>query len=219
MSQISRGDPTRNGFIGQSEPASTFRPPHVKFFKQRPPVEHRPLPALRHPAAEIRHVHALLRVENLAHRLWEPAAGRGAIVNVLRAAGHDVLASDLVDYGVPGQASARDFLMERRADVDAIVTNPPFKSAEEFVARALDLCPRVIMLLRLAFLESDRRRHILENRGLARVHVFRKRLPMMHRDGWEGRKANSGMAFAWFVWNRAHAGPATINRVSWETAQ
>ena len=56
MSQISPGDPTRNGFIGQSEPASTFRPPHVKFFKQRPPVEHRPLPARRHPAAEIRHV-------------------------------------------------------------------------------------------------------------------------------------------------------------------
>jgi hypothetical protein len=26
---------------------------------------------------------------------------------------------------------------------------------------------------------------------LARVYVFRKRLPMMHRDGWEGRKSNS----------------------------
>jgi hypothetical protein len=92
-------------------------------------------------------------------------------------------------------------------------------TGEQFVARALELSPRVIMLLRLAFLESDRRRHILENRGLARVHVFHKRLPMMHRDGWEDRKANSGMAFAWFVWNRAHAGPATINRVSWEIAQ
>jgi hypothetical protein len=57
------------------------------------------------------------------------------------------------------------------------------------------------MLLRLAFYESVRRTPILENRGLARVHVFRKRLPMMHRDGWEGRKANSGMAFAWFVWD------------------
>ena len=29
-------------------------------------------------------VEALLRVEALPHRLWEPAAGRGAIVNVLR---------------------------------------------------------------------------------------------------------------------------------------
>ena len=32
-------------------------------------------------------VDALLRVEQLPHWLWEPAAGRGAIVNVLRAAG------------------------------------------------------------------------------------------------------------------------------------
>jgi hypothetical protein len=50
------------------------------------------------------------------------------------------------------------------------------------------------------------------------VHVFRKRLPMMHRDGWNGRKANSGMAFAWFIWDRAYTGPTTIDRISWEEA-
>ena len=48
------------------------------------------------------------------------------------------------------------------------------------------------------------------------IHVFRKRLPMMHRDNWQGRKANSGMAFAWFVWSRGHQGPTTIDRISWE---
>jgi hypothetical protein len=59
--------------------------------------------------------------------------------------------------------------------------------------------------------------HILENRGLARVHVFRKRLPMMHRDQWAGRKANSGMAFMWAVWIRGYNdGPTIINRISWE---
>jgi hypothetical protein len=73
------------------------------------------------------------------------------------------------------------------------------------------------MLLRLAFLESERRSKILEGRGLARVHLFRKRLPMMHRDGWQGRKANSGMAFGWFVWIRGYNnGPTIINRISWE---
>ena len=41
-------------------------------------------------------VHALLRAEKLPHFLWEPACGPGAIVNVLRGAGHTVLASDLV---------------------------------------------------------------------------------------------------------------------------
>jgi len=47
------------------------------------------------------------------------------------------------------------------------------------------------------------------------VHVFRKRLPRMHRDGWEGRKASSGMSFAWFVWERGYTGPTTIDRISW----
>jgi hypothetical protein len=165
-------------------------------------------------------VKALLRVEELPHRLWEPAAGRGAIVNALRAAGHEVLASDLVDYGDPTHFSRRDFLLEKLpTGCEAIVTNPPFKLAEEFVAHALDICPRVIMLLRLAFLESARRTPILEGRGLTRIHVFRRRLPMMHRDQWTGPKANSGMAFAWFVWDRAHTGPTTIHRLSWEESK
>jgi hypothetical protein len=162
-------------------------------------------------------VEALLKVETLPHRVWEPAAGRGAIVDVLRSAGHKVYASDLINYGYPLH-STRDFLLEPAAPrgVEAIVTNPPFQFAEKFVAHALEIAPMVVMLLRLAFLESERRCSILENCGLARVHVFRKRLPMMHRDGWEGRKANSGMSFAWFVWDCVHRGPTTVDRISWE---
>jgi hypothetical protein len=163
-------------------------------------------------------VEALLRVELLPLRIWEPAAGRGAIVNVLRAAGHEVIASDISDYDIPSHFAGRDFFLETKLPkgVEAIVTNPPYQWAEEFVAHALDLAPVTIMLLRLAFLESERRCGILEGRGLARVHVFRKRIPMMHRDGWEGRRASSAMPFAWYVWDRAHRGPTTIDRISWE---
>jgi hypothetical protein len=46
--------------------------------------------------------------------------------------------------------------------------------------------------------------------------MFRRRLPMMHRDEWAGRKANSGMAFAWFAWDRDHRGAAIIDRISWD---
>jgi hypothetical protein len=161
-------------------------------------------------------VEALLRVEQIPHRIWEPAAGRGAIVRVLRDHGHAVIASDIHNYG--NLLFVSDFLAQERlpAGCEAIVTNPPFRLAEEFVAHALELAPLVIMLLRLAFLESERRCRILEGRGLARVHVFRKRLPMMHRDQWVGRKANSGMAFAFFVCDRNHKGPTTIDRISWE---
>ena len=56
---------------------------------------------------------ALLRAERLPKRLWEPACGPGAIVRVLRGAGHTVLATDLIDYQSPDQDHGRrDFLLE-----------------------------------------------------------------------------------------------------------
>jgi hypothetical protein len=79
--------------------------------------------------------------------------------------------------------------------------------AKEFVEHALHMAPRVYMLLRLGFLESDRRSSILDGGHLSRVHVFRKRLPMMHRNGWDGRQAGSAIAYAWFVWDRQHNTP------------
>ena len=169
-------------------------------------------------------VRALLAVEKIpAGAIWEPACGPGAIVRVLKEAGHRVYATDLVDYASPDQDAARiDFLLEQQAPdfhIGAIITNPPYKLAGQFVRHALPLCPRVIMLLRLAFLESDRRSSILDGGQLARVHVFRNRLPMMHREGWDGPRASSSIAFAWFVWDRLHSGPTELHRISWEAAQ
>jgi hypothetical protein len=165
-------------------------------------------------------VEALLRVLPLpAGAIWEPACGRGAIANVLRGQGHSVVCTDLVDYGVdPTATYGVDFLKTRELPpgITCILTNPPYSIANEFVAHALELCPNVVMLLRLAFLESERRSPILDGAGLRRVFVFRKRLPMMHRDGWEGRKASSGMAFAWFVWERGYRGHPITQRISWE---
>jgi hypothetical protein len=161
-------------------------------------------------------VHALLKVEKLPHKIWEPCCGSGNIAGTLIGAGHAVMASDLYDYnyGSPGV----DFLAtEIRPSADAIVTNPPYRLGQVFVERALELkVPLVIMLLRLAFLESERRARILERSGLARIHVFRNRLPMMHRRGWDGPKASSAIPFAWFVWERGYHGPTTIDRISWE---
>lgn len=160
-------------------------------------------------------VHALLAVERFQGIIWEPACGPGAIASVLLNAGHDVYSTDLVDYGFG--RSGVDFLMETKAPfgVTAIITNPPFKLADEFARHAVKLVPKVAMLLRLAFLESERRTDLLEQSGLARVYVFRNRLPMMHRAGWEGPKAGSATAFAWFVWERGHLGPAQLHRISW----
>jgi hypothetical protein len=162
-------------------------------------------------------VEALLRVESLPYRVWEPACGPGAIVRILRARGHKVIASDTVNYGCEYQILS-DFLEleEGIVDIECIMTNPPYQLAEKFVRQALGFSPLVILLLRLAFLESVRRTEILEKSGLARIHVFRNRLPMMHRKDWKGPRASSAMPFAWFVWERGHPGPTTIDRISWE---
>ena len=89
-----------------------------------------------HPVA----TRALLCAENLPARIWAPGSGRGAIVNVLRDAGHFVVATDLVDHAMNDQeCPGVGFLMEPRAPdgVQAIVTNPPYKLAAEFVRHGL----------------------------------------------------------------------------------
>ena len=163
----------------------------------------------------------LLRVEPLGPvgtRILESCAGKGSLVVPLRAAGYDVIASDISDRGCPDCAVADFFdLTQLPAGCDSLLTNPPYYCVEQFVRHALTLRPRLLLLLlRLAFMESRRRTDILEGAGLARIHVFDRRLPMMHRSGWSGRRANSGMAFGWFVWERDYRGLATIDRIRWD---
>lgn len=165
-------------------------------------------------------VRVLLRVEDVPSMVWEPCCGPGSIVSELRSTGRSVVAHDLVDWGCPDSEARRDFLMERSPAATCIVTNPPFKLAEEFVEHAIGLCPEVYMLLRVAFLEGLRWERSLAPH-LARVHVFAPRLPMMHREGWDGPvNSNSGIAFGWFAFQRNWArkgGLPTVAWVNWKT--
>lgn len=173
-------------------------------------------------------VRALLTNEWLPHRLWEPACGPGAIVRELRAAGHEVFASDVKDYGGT-QTLTSDLFSIRGAPLgfECALTNPPYKIAAEFTLHAFDLVPRVIMLLPLRFLEAGTgttaaakaRTILLDGGHLARVHVFKERLPMMHRDGWDGNVATSSQSFAWMCWERSWKGPAQFHRISWKSAE
>jgi hypothetical protein len=168
-------------------------------------------------------VAAFLRAERayLPGVLWEPACGDGAIVKPLRAAGYTVHATDLVARGCPDSRAGEDFLMPFPVPpgLGGVVTNPPFKLAQAFVDRALLVTPYVAMLLRLAFLEGAERRPWLEGGPLARVHVSSRRLPMMHRDGWEGNHASGSIAFAWFIWDRRHEGEPVIRWFDWRARQ
>jgi hypothetical protein len=161
-------------------------------------------------------VQALLKVEKLPRQIWEPAAGRNAIARVLRDAGHHVVTTDITQ----GVDFLRCWGSYRR---NGIVTNPPYQFAALFAAHAIKLCPYVAMLMRLGFLEAGNPRSAAGRARLfcldevppARVYIFRQRLPMMHRDGWKGRRATSAMAFCWIIWDRSHRGPTVLKRISW----
>lgn len=163
-------------------------------------------------------IQALLKYETLPPSIWDPCCGTGSIAQILKDSGHSVFATDIENYGYP-LSMEFDFLsnpIDRPAFPKCIVTNPPFRYAEKFVEKALTHCTKVIMLQRLAFLESEKRSNILDNGELARVLVFKSRLPMMHRHGWDGPKASSTMAFAWFIWQKGWPVDTTIRRITWK---
>lgn len=167
---------------------------------------------------------ALMRVEPLPQRIWEPAAGRGAIARELEAAGHHVLKSDLVAHpgADNGIVTPVDFLLEPRssllADVEAIVSNPPYKNADEFIRRSLfHFQLPVIVLLRLMALEGANRSDLVD-RHLVRVWAGIERLPKFQREGWAGPKQKDETSpFAWFIFSPEDRGssPIALRRISW----
>lgn len=152
---------------------------------------------------------ALLKRESFDGAIWEPACGDGAISNVLKAAGYHVQSTDLVDRGYG--TSRIDFLMEYATQAQNIITNPPYKYATEFAYKACELAPKkVAFLCKLSWLESQERKRLFAKYPPARVLVFSERLSMQR-----GRQATdddaSGMiAFAWYIWDKAHNGPTEL---------
>ncbi|KQM65804.1 hypothetical protein ASE75_06125 [Sphingomonas sp. Leaf17] len=160
---------------------------------------------------------ALLTVERFDGAIWEPACGDGAMSTVLADAGYSVISTDLIDRGF-GEPD-RDFLMEWAPRAPNIVTNPPFRWAMQFIDRALMLTTgKVVMFLRLAFLEGVERGAWFPGTPLARVYVMSRRVPM-GRGKIAGEAEGHGViAFAWFVWDHAHSGPPALFFLDWKSA-
>jgi hypothetical protein len=147
----------------------------------------------------------LLEADRIPQRIWEPAAGAGAIVLPLRATGRTVLASDIADYGLPG-CRIVDYLSAPKmptAWVHGVVTNPPYKLAQRFAMRAISEVPYVAFLVRTNFLmDAERRGRWLDRTEPTRIYYLLPRLPMMHHKEWTGKKSTSNTPFTWVVWQQ-----------------
>lgn len=142
---------------------------------------------------------ALIDNEKFKGEIWESACGDGAMSQVLEKTGQKVFSSDLHDRGY-GEVG-RDFLTWKHSAPN-IVTNPPYNSAEGFVAAGVKNASRKFaLLLRLAFLEgANRANTIFATSPPARVWVFSERITF-YPSGVEP-KGTGTTAYAWFVWDK-----------------
>jgi hypothetical protein len=130
---------------------------------------------------------------------WEPACGEGHMVRPLREYFGTVHASDIHDYGF---GEVDDFLIPNDRRADWIITNPPFRLAEQFVKTAYNRANiGVAVLVRTAFLESVSRYHGLFNLVRpALILQFAERVPMHKGRLVEG--GSTATAYCWIVWRK-----------------
>lgn len=131
--------------------------------------------------------------------IWEPACGSGKMLRVFEGK-FLCWASDII-AGV-------DFLKENNDErkAGAIITNPPYTLAEEFIEHALNLSPFTGMLLRTDFDHAKTRQGLFGNHP-----AFSKKLVLTKRIKWfEDSKGSPSFNHAWYLWDWQHSGPPTL---------
>ncbi|MBU1175852.1 MAG: SAM-dependent methyltransferase [Alphaproteobacteria bacterium] len=131
----------------------------------------------------------------------EPACGRGHMSRALEGYFADVSSSDAYWYGF---GTIRDFLTypAEALSHDWVITNPPFRMAEEFVQKSLIVARKgVAILARTVFLESaGRYERIFLNNPPSIFAQFVERVPMVK--GRVDPKASTATGYAWFIWKK-----------------
>lgn len=156
--------------------------------------------------------HILTKAELVNQTCLEPACGRGYMAKPLGEYFASVEAADAYHYGF---APVRDFLSHpyEALSHDWVITNPPFRLAEEFVLRALMVARRgVAILARTVFLESAGRYNAIFNETPPSAFAqFVERVPMVK--GRLDQKASTATGYAWLIWDKQHVGPPQLKWV------
>ena len=147
----------------------------------------------------------LLEVEKFEGRILEPSCGAGAITAILKEAGYKDITA--YDYLLDG----KDFLTETRK-FDAIITNPPFSLAKEFILKACEIAPRFAFLLPLTYLHGkERLDEIYLREILEKTYVF-ARYPLLSAEIRPDGKYETGMmVYAWYIFDTRHKGAPSIH--------
>jgi hypothetical protein len=158
-------------------------------------------------ATEPKAASMLLELEELDNIL-EPSCGEGHLASVFKLMGKTVTSSDLIDRGY---GEVKDFFEWSTWDGD-IVTNPPYKYAQEFIEHSIDIIPngrKVAMFLKLQFLEGKKRKKMFAVNPPKKVYVSSSRIKCAINGEFDKVKS-SAVAYAWFVWEKGFDGNPEI---------
>lgn len=144
---------------------------------------------------------------SLSDRILEPSAGNGNIIQALRDRGF-TNQIDAVEIrpeewkhleGIADNVILGDFFdYDPGLGYDVIIGNPPYRLAQEFVDKALELLAPgglLVFLLRTAFLESEKRFSWWQEHPLSGLYTLHKR-PCFTGKG------TDATSYSWFVWER-----------------
>ena len=159
-------------------------------------------------------VELLLDLETFNKDVWECACGEKHLSNVLEKRGFNVRSSDIIKRC--DDIEEYDFLKKENIEWNGdIITNPPYKYAEEFIYKALQIIPtgnKVAMFLRLQFLEGKKRKQLFTNFPPSKVLISSSRIICAKNADFEKMKQGGGsaVAFAWFIWEKGFQGDPII---------
>lgn len=156
-------------------------------------------------------------------RVWEPACNRGHMAKALKEYFNIVHASDIHDYSAESapwcQDRVVDFLFPgsespviAKSGVDWIITNPPFRLAEQFITRAWEVkgVEGLAMLVRTSFLEGVGRYNSLFSQSPPTIVAqFVERVPMVK--GRLDKNVSTATSYCWLIWRQGEEG----TRLTW----
>lgn len=148
----------------------------------------------------------------LHRNIWECACGQGHLSEVLKRKGYHVVSSDIFDRGYENTYII-NFLdnINKNIKID-ILTNPPYKYAQEFVEKSLEIQANgyyTIMFLKIQFLEGQARKKLFQKYPPKYVYVNSAR-QICYINGDMSKKMSSASCYCWFIWEKGWKGETIV---------
>jgi len=136
--------------------------------------------------------------------IWEPAAGEGNIVNALKAHGHGVIGTDILE--------GKNFFEWVPARWNCVVTNPPYSIKYEWLEHCYDLGKPFALLLPVETLGAATAQRLFDKHGFEIMFLNRRVNFKMPNKGYAGSAAQ--FPVAWFTYGLGIGSQVTFSKIT-----